>query len=136
MSDAERNAEVVGRTWDALESGDREQVRTIAAELVHPECEWTPLLSGVDGRSYRGPEGMVEFFDDWLDTFAPTYDDRQFEQIDDDTVLAVCRLSMEGRESGVGIDREIALIAEFEDGRLRRGRVYDSRAAAVEAASA
>ena len=136
MSDEVRNAEIVGRAWDALESGDREQVRAMAAELVHPECEWTPLLTGVDGRSYHGPAGMVEFFDDWLDTFAPTYDDRRFEQIDDDTVLAICRLGMQARESGVGLDREIALIAEFEDGLLRRGRVYDSRAEAMEAANA
>ena len=136
MSDLPRNAEIIARSWDAVESGDREQVRAMAAEHVHPECEWTPLLSGVDGRTYRGPEGMAEFFEEWLDSFVPVYEDREFEQLDEDTVLASCRLKIEGRESGVGIDREIALIAEFEDGRLRRGRVYDSRAEAMEAVDA
>jgi ketosteroid isomerase-like protein len=136
MSDLSRNAEIINRSWDAVQTGDREQVRAMAAELVHPDCEWTPLLSGIDGRTYRGPEGMAEFFEEWLDSFVPVYQDRGFEELDGGAVLATCRLTVEGRGSGVGLDREIALIAEFEDGRLRRGRVYDSRAAAMEAANA
>lgn len=136
MSDFARNTEIIDRSWDAVQSGDREQVRAMAAELVHPKCEWTPLLSGVDGRTYHGPEGMAEFFEEWLDSFVPAYEDREFKELDDGSVLASCRLKVEGRESGVGIDREIALIAEFEDGQLRRGRVYDSRAEAMEAANA
>ena len=136
MSDLSRNAEIINRSWDAVQTGNREQVRAMAAELVHPECEWTPLLSGVDGRTYHGPDGMAEFFEEWLDSFVPAYQDREFEELDGGAVLATCRLTVEGRESGVGLDREIALIAEFEDGRLRRGRVYDSRAAALDAANA
>jgi hypothetical protein len=136
VSDADRNAALVGRAWDAVQSGDREKVRAMTAEVVHPDCEWTPLLSGVDGRTYVGPEGMAEFFDEWLDSFVPAYVDRVFEPLDENTVLASCRLEIQGRETGIDMDREIALIAEYEDGLLRRCRVYDSRAAAMEAANA
>jgi hypothetical protein len=108
----------------------------MAAEFVHPDCELTPLLSGVDGRVYQGPDGMAEFFNEWLDSFVPNYEDREFEVLDENTVLARCRLRIEGRGTGIGMDREIALIAEFEDGLLHRGRVYDSRADAVEALNA
>jgi hypothetical protein len=132
----ERQIATIDAAWDAVQSGDRDRVRAMAAERVHPECEWTPLLSGVDGRTYHGPAGMAEFFEEWLDSFVPVYEDREFTQLDDDTVLARCRLKIEGRESGVAMDREVALIAEFEGDLLRRGRVYDSRAEAMEAADA
>ena len=126
--------EAVRRTWDAVERGDREALRALAAEAVHPDCEWTPLLAGVDGRTYHGPEGMLTFFSEWLDSFVPRYEDREFEQLSDDVVLASCRMWIEGRESGAGIDREIALLTQFDNGLLRRGRAYDSRREAIEAA--
>jgi hypothetical protein len=136
MSDSERQIEVFASTWDAFESGDRERVRSLADEAVHPDCEFAPLLIGVDGRTYRGPEGMVELLEEWLETFSPRYLDRQFEQPRDDMVLASCRLKLQGRESGVGIDREIAVLGEFDGDLLRRIRSYDSRATALEAADA
>ncbi len=126
--------EAVDRTWDAVESGDRERLTALAKEFVHPECEWTPLLAGVDGRVYRGPGGMVEFFGEWLNSFAPRYKDRAFEQVGPEIVVAGCRLRIEGRESGVGIDREIALVVQFEDGLLRRGQAFDSGDEALRAA--
>ena len=126
--------EAVERTWDAVESGDRERLRALAEELVAPDCEWTPLLSGIDGRTYRGPDGMVAFFGDWLSSFAPRYEDRAFEQVGDGVVVARCTLMIEGRESGVGIDREVALVVEFEGGLLQRGRAFDSRDEAIRAA--
>jgi ketosteroid isomerase-like protein len=126
--------EAVRRTWDAVESGDREDLRALAAEAVHPDCEWTPLLSGVDGRTYHGPDGMVEFFEEWLGSFSPRYEDREYEQLSDDVVLASCRMWIQSRETGVEMQREIAVLTQFENDLLRRGRAYDSRAEAIEAA--
>jgi hypothetical protein len=117
-----------------VEKGDTEGLRKLAAEAVHPECEWTPLLSGVDGRTYRGPDGMVEFFTEWLGAFSPRYEDREFEQLSDNVVLATCRMSLESRETGVAMEREVAVISQYEDGLLRRGQAYDSRAEAIEGA--
>jgi hypothetical protein len=136
MSDgSERQFAAVDATWDAVERNDRARLNELADQFVHPDCEWTPLLAGVDGRTYRGPEGMVAFFGDWLDSFNPRYEDRRFEEVAENIILASCRLRVEGRESQVGIDREIALVAMFDDdGLLRRGRAYDSRAAAAEGA--
>jgi len=126
--------EAVKRTWDAVEQGDHEGLRAIAAEAVHPDCEWTPLLSGVDGRTYHGPDGMVAFFEEWLESFEPRYEDRSYEQLSDDVVLATCRMSIEGRGTGVAMEREIAVLTQFEDGLLRRGRAYDTRAEAMDGA--
>ena len=134
MTDPMSPIEAVRRTWDTVEHQDRAGLRALAAEAVHPDCEWTPLLAGVDGRTYHGPDGMVAFFSEWLDAFAPRYENREFEQLSDDVVLARCRLSIQSRETGVEMEREIAVLAQFEDGLLRRGRVYDSREEAVDAA--
>ncbi|HEX5821995.1 MAG TPA: hypothetical protein VFY30_09540 [Solirubrobacterales bacterium] len=126
--------EILNRSWDAIERGDRDEFRAIAREFAHPRCEWTPLLSGVDGRTYHGPDGMVEFFEEWLESFVPSYEDRQFEELGSGVILARCRVHLESRESGVSIDREIAVLMEWQDGLLRRGRAFDTRAAALEAA--
>ena len=132
---SERQFAAVDATWDAVERDDRARLSALADEFVHPDCEWTPLVAGVDGRTYRGPEGMVAFFGEWLESFNPRYEDRRFEEVAENIVLASCRMRIEGRESQVGIDREIALVAVFDDGGLlRRGQAYDSRAAAVEGA--
>ena len=134
MSQPISQREILNRAWDTVEREDREGLRVLAAQTVHPDCEWIPLLSGVDGRTYHGPDGMVEFFTEWLDAFKPRYEDRGFEQLSDDTILGTCRLRLESRETGMSMDREIALIGRFEDGLLRQGRVYDSRSEAMDAA--
>ena len=126
--------DAVRRAWDAVEQGDRDGLRALAAEAVHPDCEWTPLLSGVDGRTYHGPDGMVEFFEEWLGSFSPRYENREYEQLSDDVVLASCRMWIESRETGVEMEREIAVLTQFEDGLLRRGRAYGSRGEAIEGA--
>ena len=134
MTERMSQIEAVKRTWDAVEQGDREGLRAIAAQAVHPDCEWTPLLSGVDGRTYHGPDGMVAFFEEWLESFEPRYEDRSYEQLSDDIVLATCRMSIEGRGTGVAMEREVAVLTQFEDGLLRRGRAYDTRSEAMDGA--
>jgi ketosteroid isomerase-like protein len=134
VTDPMTQIEAVRRTWDAVEQGDRAVLRALAAETVHPDCEWTPLLAGVDGRTYHGPDGMVEFFEEWLGSFSPRYEDREYEQLSDDVVLASCRMWIESRETGVEMQREIAVLTQFEGGLLRRGQAYDSRGEAMEAA--
>jgi hypothetical protein len=126
--------EILNRGWDAIERDDRGEFRAISRASFHPQCEWTPLLSGVDGRTYHGPDGMVDFFEEWLGSIVPRYEDRQFEELASGVILASCRVHLEGRESGASIDREMALLMEWQDGLFRRGRAFDNRAAALEAA--
>ena len=129
-----REIEIMNRSWDAIERDDRDGFRAIIQESTHPTLEWTPLLSGVDGRTYHGPDGMVEFFEEWLESFVPRYEDRQFEELGSGVILAHCRVHLESRGSGVSMDQEIDMLMEWQDGLLRRGRAFDTRAAALEAA--
>ncbi|MEX2253290.1 MAG: nuclear transport factor 2 family protein [Thermoleophilaceae bacterium] len=121
----------------ALERADRDQFQRLIGEWVHPDCEWFSRLAVVQGRSYEGREGMVAWFDDFLDSFDEVrYVGPEFRPIGDDTVLVLITLQVHGRESGVEMAQELGVVYEFDDGLLRRGRVYESHAEAIEAAEA
>jgi ketosteroid isomerase-like protein len=131
---AEPNLEAIARFHDAMETGDREALADLVREIAHPEAEWTPLVTEVEGGAYRGREGVLAFFDDFLGSFEVRYDDRELRALDDRAVLMLCRMEVKGRGSGAGASQEMGVLYEFEDGRLRRGRAFPSHGAALAAA--
>ena len=102
---------------------------------MHPECEWGPFLSGVEGRSYSGHAGMLEFFDDFIGTFSPRYEIDEMRQVGPDAVVALGAMHLRGRESGAELTQELGALFEFEDELIRRGTASDhaTTLAAVEA---
>jgi ketosteroid isomerase-like protein len=133
---ATRNVEALRGFLDAIEGGDRDQLRALLADFVHPDCTWSPLVGRVEGGGYEGPGGMVSFFDDLLGSFEVRYEDRELRPIGDRSVLLLCRMELRGRHSGVAVSQELGATHEFEDGRLRRGRAYASHAEGLAAAEA
>ena len=111
---------------DALRRGDREAFRDQAAAVMHGDAEWTPLIAAVEGREYRGAEGMARFFDEFLGTIELVSLDADFRAIGDDLVLMLATMCVRGRESGIEVPRELAVIFEFEAGRVRQARAYES----------
>jgi ketosteroid isomerase-like protein len=132
---ATRNVEALRDLLDATERRDRQLLRAGSA-LVHPDYEWSPLISGVEGRVYRGHEGVGSFLEDLLGSFDVRYADRDLRAIGDRAVLLLCTLEMRGLQSGAGASQELGVLWEFEAGRIRRGRAYDSHAEALAAAEA
>jgi ketosteroid isomerase-like protein len=122
---------------EALQSGDREGFRELVARIVHPDSEWEPLITAVEGgHEYRGREGMADFFDDFLGSFEVRYIDQQLLPIGDDAVLFLTAMRVRGRESGIEVPREVGVVFEFEDGLVRRARAYESHDEARAAAEA
>jgi ketosteroid isomerase-like protein len=122
---------------DALQRGDREGFRELIEGVIHPDCEWQPLITGVEGADhYRGREGMAEFFDDFIGSFEVRYVEQEFRPVGDRGVLMLTVMRVRGRESGVEVSREVGCIFEFEDGLVRRARAYESHAEAAAAAEA
>jgi ketosteroid isomerase-like protein len=122
---------------DALQRRDRESFREAVVHVIHPDCEWEPLITGVEGAEhYRGREGMAEFFDDFLGAFEVRYIDQDFRPVGDRGVLMLTVMRVRGRESGVEVTREVGCIFEFEDGLVRRARAYESHGEARTAAEA
>jgi hypothetical protein len=131
---AETNLDAIRRFHDAMEAGDRETLGELVREIAHPEAEWRPLVTEVEGGAYSGKEGVFGFFDDFLGSFEVRYEDRELRAIEDRAVLMLCRMELKGRGSGAGVSQEMGVLYEFETGLLRRGRAYPSRAEALAAA--
>ena len=111
---------------DALRRGDREAFRRRAAAIMHEEADWTPLIAAVEGREYRGPDGMARFFDEFLGTIELVSLAAEFRAVGEDVVLMLATMRVRGRESRIEVPRELAVIFEFDGGRVRHARAYES----------
>jgi ketosteroid isomerase-like protein len=124
------NVDVV-RTWFAAHArGDLETV----LELTHPEIEVRPaLVGGLEGRVYRGRDGMREFLDDvdaiWTDFRIELRELRDAG----DSVIALGHTWAEGRD-GIELDDPGGWILGMEGGMIRRFRSFNSWEEALEAA--
>jgi hypothetical protein len=133
-SPMEGRLELIRSLRSASERRDRDAAERVIRALVHPDCEWEPLIAGVEGGPYKGPEGALGFYDDFLGAFDVRYGDPDFRPIGPHGVLELSTMHMRGRESDVAVDRELGVVYEFDGDRLCRGKAYDSHDKAIAAA--
>jgi ketosteroid isomerase-like protein len=111
--------------WRAYGEGRLER----SLDLVDPECE----LTLPDGRSmFRGHEGVREWLAnarrDWK-TVTITYED--VHETHPGCVVGVGQLAASSTDGNAKVERPLACVAEFRDGRLVRGRAFSDRDAAL-----
>jgi ketosteroid isomerase-like protein len=111
--------------WRAYGEGRLER----SLDLIDPECE----LTLPDGRStFRGHDGVREWLAvarrDWK-TVTITYDD--IEELRPGWVVGVGHVAASSVDGKAQVERPLACVAEFRDGRLVRGRVFEGRDAAL-----
>jgi ketosteroid isomerase-like protein len=95
---------------------------------THPDVEIVGPIASLDGRTYRGQEGVAAWvaeindaFDEWeleldeVDEFAPG------------RVLAVGAVHLRGRGSGVSVDQPCAWIFDHVDGVVTRFEPFLNR---------
>jgi ketosteroid isomerase-like protein len=130
----EENLEVVRRALAAWQSDDLDG---FLAE-IDPEVVWHAaferLVGGMDN-SYRGIEGMREFWDAYrteLEDFR--FEPEDFRLLGDDCVVLLGHARFRGRASGVEVDSESGLVITLRDGKIIRSVDYMSQAEALEAA--
>jgi ketosteroid isomerase-like protein len=133
---AERNLTVMRRALAAMSSGSIEELRKLMLEVAHPEIEWSPLVTQVEGESYRGHDGLMRFFEDFIGAFTVRYEVEDLRALGDHGVLVLGHMNLSGQSSGAGVRIEMGALYEFEEGQLRCGRVYSSQAEAQAAAEA
>ncbi len=135
---SEENIATIRRFHSGMEAGDREALGHLLDELAHPECEWFPLVTQVEGGAYRGKQRTRAFFDDFLGAFTVSYEKFEIEALGDKGVLVLSHMKLRGRESGIEMEQEMGVVYELEGGLFRRGRAFathgDARAAAEEVA--
>jgi ketosteroid isomerase-like protein len=129
---AQENIELIRRLFDAFNRQDPEAV----VDLWSTDGEWSPAYIGgglLEGTVFRGPEGMAEFIDLQSETWESVVAEPVTVRDLGDRVLVEVHLSAVGRASGVPVDRITWNVFELRDGRAASGRVYVTRAEALDA---
>lgn len=105
-------------------------------ELCDRGIEWFPAVSGgVEGRSYRGLDGMRAYFDDVADAWEQfEFEEGEYRDLGE-RVLALGEMHARGRGGGVSLDQPAALVFELHAGKCLRARSFTSHEEGTEAAA-
>jgi ketosteroid isomerase-like protein len=108
--------DAIKRGFEAWNRRDLE----VALSGMHPDVEWRIPDAGLDVEdSYRGPEGVRAFWELFWDAWEQvSLDAEQFFEVDQDRLLVFVRFRGKGRESGAEIERPVAHIYEFAEGKI------------------
>jgi len=119
------------RATDALNGLDIDEF----ADCCTSDYEWFPVLGGaVEGNSFRGREGIEEYFGELRETW------EEFRYVLDevrdlgDSVLTLGRLEGQGRGSGVQVELPIGAISDYRDGKCWRLRAFGDHGEALRSA--
>jgi uncharacterized protein len=129
---SQENVEIVRRLFPAFNRRDL----TALLETLHPDVEWVPIMAVLEGRVYRGHEGVREWIDG-LDEYWEFFEvnAEQFRDLGGDRVLALGRWRARGRVSGVGLENEPGTwLLHLEAGKVVRLQTFTDRAEGLEAA--
>ena len=129
---SEELVEKVRRALDAWNRGDVDAW----LDAAHPEIEWiSEIAVRLEGseRVYRGLAEMRDYWADWHATWHVRIEISETFDLGE-KVVAVADVSTRGGASGIGLERQVAYVFEFEDGRARRVRSYFDRQEALNAA--
>jgi ketosteroid isomerase-like protein len=128
---SEENVEIPRRLIDAYNRGD------VGAflELLDPQVEWIPIMAVLEGRVYRGREGVKRWLEalteDW-DYFEPCLE--EFRDLGD-RVLIFGHWRARGRASGVELESQpAAWLYGIKGGKVMWMRTFTDRVEALEAA--
>jgi ketosteroid isomerase-like protein len=117
-----------------MQAWNRADIKELTA-LSDPDVEFVSIFAGMEGRTYRGYDGLREYFADMRDTWAEFHRDIE-EVIDagDEQVVVLFRLRGTARASGVSVDEHVTTLFRLRKGRLYRMVVFRNRDEALEAA--
>jgi hypothetical protein len=95
--------------------------------------EWIPLDLLPDARTFRGPEGMRQFWRLWHETFDEFGAEPEAYVEAGDSVIVITRIHGRGRDSGAAVDTPgFPIVWTARDGVLARVEMFDSRERALE----
>jgi ketosteroid isomerase-like protein len=121
----EENVATARRFAEALESGDMKAAATALAPNVQ-----------IDDRDIPDSDGHDSFYG-WIGRWNEVFDGWRTEETRllaaDDKVLSLFRMFATGRGSGIELERDDALLLEFEAGKIRRIGYYNDQAEALAA---
>ena len=126
MSD---DVEILRRSFEAWNAGDLETL----IGMLHPEFEFVPLRSQLDGGAYRGPESMHQFAADTAEEWEYLRIVSDEFQEAGEAILMLGRFNARTRGSGMEIEFPCGWVARMTDGKVRYLRTYSDAQEAREA---
>jgi ketosteroid isomerase-like protein len=131
----EANLEVLRRWNDTYLEQGAEAALGIVPEVFTEDADFSPLLAReVEGRSYQGHDGIRTFFRDLDETLGGVhYEASEYHPVSEEVIVLVTRMTGNPRGT-TPISQDLALVYEFEGGRVRRLTAYGSLNEALEAA--
>jgi ketosteroid isomerase-like protein len=129
---SQENVEMVETVVRAWSRGDRDGWLA----PMHSEVEWSSAIQRqVEGAEtvYTGQAELGRFWDEYHALWNLDIEVSEMRDLGD-SVLALARIRVTGKASGVEVERSVGYVFQFEDGLLRRGRAYLSPEEALEAA--
>jgi len=125
---SQENLHIAMRIYDAFNRGDGATVVESADAAISIEDHGV-----IDGNSYHGRCGVLEFLAVQAETFRGQRAELQDLTEAEDTLVIVVRLSAEGVSSGAPVATEFTHAWEFRDGKVSRLRIFRSKREALEA---
>jgi ketosteroid isomerase-like protein len=105
---------------EAITAGDREA----GLAVCHPEIDFHSML-GISGRSYRGHDGIREYFDDIESAWAEwSVDVERVSEAADGRVAIVMTMRARGKGSGAALAERTAHVWMLRDSRLLRNELF------------
>jgi ketosteroid isomerase-like protein len=138
MSELEQLIPRFDQAFDALERGELDEFTRIVRDQTHPECDfYSGIGSAVGGGSYRGVEGLRDWFGDLIESTSERHwRNRRYETHGEMMLVYFADFDFIGAASGAPIEGETAAVFELEDGICVRINSFTSHAEAREFAEA
>jgi ketosteroid isomerase-like protein len=129
---SEENVKAVRDAAAAFNRGDLDTW----SEFWTDDIDYRAIEGAIDDRGpMHGKAAVRAYVQDWLDNF-DNFRSEAVELLDagEDTVIAVVRISGLAKLSGIQTDLTYAALYTIRDGKIARGREYETRQEALEAA--
>jgi ketosteroid isomerase-like protein len=128
---SQENVEVVRRTTDAFNRGDR----AAWLECFDPDAEMIPAREWPENALIRGPEAIWDTYADITEAWeVGSFELGEVIEAGPDNVIANSRRQARGRASGVDLIFDYWLLASCRNGKIIRAEWFADRSDALEAA--
>jgi ketosteroid isomerase-like protein len=126
------SVEVVSRALSAFNRRDESGLLA----LCHPDIEWIPMRASLEGKTYRGHDGVRQALGEVATEFEELRNDpRRWLEFGDRIVVAG-RIVAKERRGGLRIDIPGAWMCELRDGKVSYLRAFPDEESAAGAARA
>ncbi|MBM3666221.1 MAG: nuclear transport factor 2 family protein [Actinobacteria bacterium] len=128
-ADTGTSLEAIRRVYDEFDSGDADAV----AAILHPEFQVQVKAIFLDGKSYKGARGFIN----WRREMEKLFEQERFLPVGirmagSDRWVVLGRLHIKGEEGGVELDVPLAHVLEQRDKKVARLTVYSDISEAME----